>query len=74
MITINYVFNIILVGIACLLWRNKEQLGLDTLSLKEAHKSTLQHNYLSITVLTLGLFLIMLSIIGFCSSRRIESN
>jgi hypothetical protein len=33
-----------------------------------------QYNYLSIAVMTLGLLLIKLSVVGFCSSHYIEKN
>ena len=43
-------------------------------TLTQAHESQWQLNYLSITIMTLGIFLLKMSLIGWCTSKCVESN
>lgn len=61
-------------GIAGLLWRDKKAVAHSVATLTQANLTVIQSNYLSLFILGLGGFLIVLAMIGCCTSRRLESN
>lgn len=68
------IFGIIKVGLAGILWRDKQKIGDSVNTLSQTNLSVFQYNSLSIVVLSLGILLMMLSLIGFFSSKRLETN
>lgn len=61
-------------GIAGLLWRDKRAVAHSAATLAQANLTVIQSNYLSLFILGLGSLLILLAMIGCCTSRRLESN
>lgn len=62
------------VGIAGLLWRDKKAVAHSVNTLTQANLTVIQSNSLSLFILGLGLLLLVLAMIGCCTSRRLESN
>jgi NADH:ubiquinone oxidoreductase subunit 6 (subunit J) len=65
---------IIMLGIAGLLWRDKKAVAHSVNTLTQANMTVIQSNYLSMFILGLGGQLLLLAMIGCCTSRRLENN
>ena len=60
------------VGIGGLLWRDKRTVAHNVSTLTQANLTVIQSNYLSLFILGLAVLLLILAMVGCCTSRRLE--
>ena len=68
-----FVFGLLKLGISGILWKDRQTVGKNS-TLQQSQMSILHHNYLSLTVLALGMFLMKLSLVGFCLSKKMSDS
>lgn len=64
-------FGMIFIGLAGAFWRTRHSPALNSQTMGSVENSTAQNNWLSITVLTLGSLLMLLSVVGVMTSRKL---